>query len=252
MHVPGSRLLTLLLAAALLVTGCGGGNSDANRSPGDAITPVEAQVLADVLHRNVEEGGADVTITAEYAEGALLTMTGSVDFATKTGTMDTKAEFTSDQPDEIRTIYFDSDRLIVGGLPGLTAAMASAARDGVQYLRSDLDQQGRLIDNIVGMLLRLTADKADDPDNLIAAGYTWQGAIRIDSILTNTYGRGKTLISVGVEDKLLHQFVSPPSSAGFPVQITLTEHGPRTIDFPPEDQIADASAYPEVAAECGF
>lgn len=252
MRVPGSRFLPLLLAGALLVAGCGEDDPNAGRSPGDDITAAEAQVLADVLYRNVEEGGADVTATAQYAEEALLTMTGSVDFTTKTGTLDTTTVFATGQPDEVRTIYFSTDRLVIGNVPGLTDAMSAAGRTGVQYLRSDLNQQGRLVDNIVGMIIRLTADQADDPDNLLAAGYTWEGPGRIDSVDTNTFRNGTASISVGVEDELLYQFTAPPPDNTFPVQITLANHGPREIAFPPEEQIADASAYPEIAAQFGF
>lgn len=252
MRVPRSRLLPLLLAAGLLVTGCGGNDPNADRSAGDEITADEAQVLADVLHRNVEKGGADVTVTAQYAEEALLTMTGSIDFTTKTGTLDTTTVFETGQPEEVRTIYFSSDRLVIGNVPGLTDAMSAAGREGVQYLRSDLNQQGRLVDNIVGMLIRLTADEADDPDNLLAAGYTWEGAGRIDSVLTNTFSHGAASISIGVEDDLLYQFTAPPPDNTFPVQITLGNHSPHEIAFPPEEQIADAAAYPEIAAQFGF
>lgn len=252
MHVPGSGLLVALLSVALLLTGCSDDNANANRAPGDKITVEEARVLADVLHRNVEEGGADVTVTAQYAEQALLTMTGSVDFTTRTGTLDAVTTFTTGQPDDVRTIYFTADRITVGNVPGLTEALSEAGRDGVLYVRSDLDQLNRLVDNIVGMLVRLAAERADDPRNLIAAGYTWEGAGRIDSVLTSTFRSAGASISVGVEDKLLHQFVAPPPNQTFPVRITLTDHGPRAIEFPPEEQIADASAYPEIAAQFGY
>lgn len=252
MQVPGSRFVPALLVAAVLLTGCGTEDPNAGRLPGDEITAAEAEVLADVLHRNVEEGGADVAVSVQFAEDALLTMTGSIDFNGRTGTLDTITTYGSGQPDEARTIYFTADRIVIGNIPGLTDAMVAAGRDGVQYLRGDLDQRGRLVDNVVGMLIRLTAERSDDPDNLIAAGYTWEGAGNIDSVVTNTFGSGEATISVGVEDELLHQFVAPPAENTFPVRITLSDHGPREIDFPPEEQVADASAYPEVAAQFGF
>ncbi|MBA2415791.1 MAG: hypothetical protein H0V64_07890 [Geodermatophilaceae bacterium] len=252
MQVPGSRLVVALLTTALVLTGCSEDDPDANRAPGAEITVAEAQVLAEVLHRNVQEGGADVNVSAEYAEEALLTMTGSIDFTTGTGTLDTLTTYTTGQPDELRTIYFTTDRIVIGNIPGFTDAMVAAGRDGVLYLRTDLDQQTRLVDNIVGMLLRLATEQPDDPENLIAAGYTWEGAGRIDTVLTNTFSTGTSSISVGVEDELLYQFAAPPLNGSFPVRITLSDHGPREIDFPPEEQIADTSAYPEVASQFGY
>lgn len=252
MHVPGYRPVLALLTAVLVLTGCTADNTNANRAPGDEITVEEARVLADVLHRNVEEGGADVTISTQFAEEALLTMSGSIDFTTRMGTLDTKTTYSDGQPEEVRTIYFTADRILIGNIPGLTDAMAAVDRAGVQYLRSELDQAGRLVDNIVGMLTRLAADQPDDPNNLLLAGYTWQGAGRIDAVLTNTFSSGEATFSVGVEDRLLHQFAGPPANNTFPIRITLSNHGPREVDFPPEEQIADASAYPEVAAQFGF
>lgn len=254
MPVLGFRVAAALLVGALALTGCVEDDPNINRAPGDAITAEEAEILADLLYRDSEQGGADVTITAPYDEEALLTLTGSIDFTTGEGTLDANTTYTSGQPDEARTVYFTRDRILVGNLPDFTAAMAAAGRPDAQYLRIDLDAGVRLIDNIVGMLQRLATDAPDDPDNLIAAGYTWQGAGRIDNVLISTFspGTSASTISVGVEDKLLHQFVAPAPGADFPVTITLSDHGERAIELPPEEQVADASAYPEVAAQFGF
>ncbi|MBA3524129.1 MAG: hypothetical protein H0T85_06175 [Geodermatophilaceae bacterium] len=241
------------LAVLVLLTGCVDQETAANRASGSAITTAEAQVLADVLYRNLEKGGATVDVSAPISEGALLTMTGTVDFATETGTVETTTTYAAgDQPDESRVLYFSRDRLLVGGIPGLTDAMAAAGRDGVQYLRTDLTPAGRFVDNIASMLLNLRAEAADDPDNLIASGTTWLGTIRIDNVLTNTFRTGTATVSVGIQDKLLHQYVATPGNSDFEVTMTLTGHGTQEVGFPPEEQIADASAYPEVAAQFGY
>lgn len=249
------RGVVAVLGATLLLTGCSE-NEDptANRAPGDAISEEEAQVLADVLNRNFIRGGADVRITAPYSPEATLTLTGEIDFTTGEGTLDSLTVFSDGQPDEVRTVFFTSDRILVGNLPGFAAAMGEAGRPDAVYLRTGLDGGGRLIDNIIGMLQRLAAPEPDDPDNLVAAGYTWQGGGRIDSTLISTFatGSGTARISIGAADHLLRQFVSPPPGGDFPVSINLTAHGTRSIDFPSEEQIADASAYPEVAAQFGF
>lgn len=252
MPMPGSRFVLALLASVLVLTGCTSNDQYSNRAPGDKITLAEAQILADVLYLDGQNGGADVTVRAQFAEEALLTMTGTVDFTTGTATFDATTTYTTGQPDETRTIYFTPDRLIVGNLPGLTDAMKADGRPDVQYLRAPLDPAARLADNIFGMITRLTAAKPDDPRNLLLAGYRWEGPGRIDNVLANTYSTKSGTVSVGVEDKLLHQFVAPVPGGDFPVTITLTGHGKRTIDFPPEEQIADTSAYPDIAAEFGY
>lgn len=248
-----ARAVTAGAAALLLLTGCGGGDPDAERTSGDAITQTEAAVLADVLHRNLEQGGATFEVSAPFAEGALLTMSGSIDFTTETGTVESTTTYPGEvQPDESRVLYFSRDRVLVGGIPGLADAMSAAGRDGVQYLRSDLSPATRLADNIAAMLLNLRADASDDPDNLIASGTTWVGTIRIDNVLTDTFRTGAATVSVGVEDKLLHQYATTPLNNDFEVTITLTGHGEQVVAFPPEEQVADTADYPQVAAQFGY
>lgn len=249
----GLRLALTALCTALALSGCVSDDPNSNRAPGDAITTDEAQVLAEVLHQDFEKGGADVTVSAQYATTALLKLTGEVDFTTSEGTLDAVTTFTDGQPTEERTVYFTADQIVIGNIPGFADAIKDAGRPQALYLRTDLDQTGRLIDNIIGMLQRLGAEAPDDPDNLIAAGYTWQGSGRIDNVLISTFstGTGTATIRVG-QDRLLHQFVSPPPGGDFPVTITLSNHGKRSIEFPPEEQIADATAYPDVATQFGF
>lgn len=250
----GLRLALTALSAVVLLTGCVDDDAPANRPPGDDITAEEAQVLAEVLNRNFEAGGAEVTVNAPYAEDAVLQMTGTVDFNTSEGTLDAVTTYSTGQPEETRTVFFTADRILIGNLPGFAAAMSDAGRPEALYLRLDLDQSQRLIDNIIGMIQRLVAEAPDDPDNLIAAGYKWQSNGRIDNILVSTFttGSGTGSISIGASDRLLHQFVSPPPGGDFPVTITLSGHGDKEIEFPPEAQIADASAYPDVAVQFGF
>ena len=250
----GPRLALAALTAVLLLTGCVDDDPNASRPPGDEITTEEAQVLAEVLNRNYGAGGAEVTVSAPYSPDAVLELTGTVDFTTSEGTLDAVTSYSNGQPEETRTVYFTADRILIGNLPGFATAMADAGRPEALYLRLDLDQSRRLIDNVIGMIQRLGAEVPDDPDNLIAAGYTWQGNGRIDNTLISTFttGSGTGTISIGAQDRLLHQFVSPPPGGDFPVTITLSGHGTKDIEFPPEAQVADASAYPDVAVQFGF
>lgn len=250
----GLRLAVVTLSAGLVMSGCVSEDPNANRVPGAAISTEEAQVLANVLHEDFLAGGAEFSATAPYTPDSVLTMTGTIDFAAHEGTFDALTTFTGEQPDEVRTVYFTADQLVVGNLPGFAEAMSSAGRADALYLRTNLDPSGRLIDNIVGMVQRLAATEPDDPDNLVQGGYTWQGNAPIDGALVSTYvsGNGATTISVGARDQLLHQLVATPAGANFAVTINLTDHGDKVIDLPPEEQIADASAYPDVASQFGF
>lgn len=251
MRPPLSRVLVALLAGVLAVSGCGGDDPVADRAPGDPITAEEAEALAGVLEANFDAGGADVVVVAPFAEDTTLTMNGSIDFADRTGTLDAVTEFGDGRPDEIRTLYFTADDVITGNIPGLTDAIAEAGRSDVLYLRRDLDQASVLVDNLLGMLTRLSTETADDPEVLLASGYTWAGNTTIDGVLSSTFNTGTATVSIGAEDQLMRQYASAPGDSDFRVTITLSDHGPREIDFPPEEQIANASDYPEVAEQVG-
>jgi hypothetical protein len=48
------------------------------------------------------------------------------------------------------------------------------------------------------------------------------------------------------------QYVTPLPGQGFSVTTTLTAHGPRTVDLPPDGQTVDLTAHPQVAAALGM
>lgn len=243
------RPAAALLAGVLAVSACSADDPVADRVPGDPISAAEAEVLAGVLAANREQGGADVVISTPLGAESTLTMSGVIDFTTLEGTLDAVTEFPDGQPDEIRTVYFTAEDIITGNLPGLTEAIAAEGRADVLYLRRDLQPTTRLADNLIGMLTRLSAETADDPEVLLASDYTWSGSATIDGVLTSTFDTTAATISVGAEDELLHQYSGSAGGSDLTVTITLSEHGPREIEFPPEEQIANAADYPEVAAQ---
>jgi hypothetical protein len=59
-------------------------------------------------------------------------------------------------------------------------------------------------------------------------------------------------VAVAASDKTLLQYVTPLPGQGFSVTTTLTAHGPRTVDLPPDDQTVDLTAHPQVATVLGM
>lgn len=252
------RLLALLLALAVAVlAGCGDGASSADRNPGDPITEEEADTLAGLLHRNYTEGGADFTVTAPYAEGTVLTLTGEIDFKQGNGRAQAVTTF-RDRPDETRTLFFSSADLWYGDVPGLTEAMAAAGRPGTTYLRRPISstQAGgtaSLVDVLLQLLPNLAQRADDDPRAILERDYTWQGQRSVDNQLAVAYrtGTGATIL-VSAEDQLLLQYTTRLPQQSFEVTITLGDHGPRTITLPDGAETALAADYPQIAAELGF
>jgi hypothetical protein len=238
------RHLPLALAlAATLVAGCA---ADGERAPGDPVTQEEAAVLAELLHRNHQRGGADFVVTAPYRDDVLLTLTGEVDFRHATGRAEAVTSYTDDRPDQTLSLVFTAEDVWFAGVPGL---------DG--HLRRPVvtdagDGPPRLLDVVVELLTNLTARTGDDPEAFLDGDHTWEGRRSIDGRLTAVFGLQEgRVVAVDATDDLLTQFVTSLGDADFDVTITLADHGRRRIELPAGTATAEAAELPELAAALG-
>ncbi|KQS58325.1 hypothetical protein ASG36_09535 [Geodermatophilus sp. Leaf369] len=254
------RLFVVVLGLVLaLLAGCGDdGGASATRAPGDPITADEADVLAGLLHRDFEAGGADFTVAAPFAEGTVLTLTGEVDFRRGEGSAQAVTSYSDGRPDDTRTLFFTATDLWYGDVPGLTEAVAAAGRPDVTYLQRPIsstqpDGTASLVDVLVQLVPRLSARADDDPRAFLERDYTWQGQSSVNGQLAGVYQFGAgTTVAVSAADQLLLQYVTRLTDQTFDVTVTLADHGERSITLPGEDVTAQAADYPDVVAELGF
>jgi hypothetical protein len=256
-----SRARRLVVAAGLslaLTSGCTGDGGGV-RAVGDPVTEEEAALLAALLQRNEQRGGADFVVTAPYGEDQLLTLTGSVDFRNEVGRAQAVTSFDDGRPEDVRTLFFTPEEVWVGDVPGLTDALAGGGAPSVSYLRRPAttgdagDGAPLLVDVLTEVLLNLATRTDDDPRAFLGGGYTWEGQRSIDSRLTTLFGApGGRIVAVDASDDMLTQFVTTVADAGFDVTITLSDHGIRRIDLPAEEVTADAAEHPDVAAVLGI
>jgi len=246
-------LLPALGLVCALLTGCAGGPEQ--RQDGAPVTREEADVLAQLLASNHEEGGADFVVTAPYGEGTVLTLTGEVDFTGRMGRAQVVTTHGDDRPDDTRTLFFTADQLWFGEVPGLAAALGAAGLPEVPYVRRPLTlgEQAPLTDVLVRMVLNLSAEEADDPGAFSGQDYTWEGERSIDGELTAVYA-SETGWSVAVDTSsdLLVQYRTPLPPQDFDVTVTLSDHGPREITLPADEETVDGAAHPDVAATVGL
>lgn len=252
MRPPTLAALPALGVLLALVAGCAG--DDARRNPGEAVTAADAAVLAQLLERNHERGGADFVVTAPYGPEAVLTLTGEVDFQEGTGRA--QAVTSHEGVEDVRTVFFTSDELWFGDVPGVEAALAGT---GAIYLTRPIatDEKPPLVDVLVTVLLGLAADDGDDPAAFLDGGYSWQGRRSIDGRPTDLFGLpGGRTVAVSSTDDVLVQFATPlPAGAGaddVQVTATLAEHGRRTLDLPDEAQSVPAAEHLELVAALGL
>jgi len=253
-----SRLRSLLLALGLvlaLLAGCSD-SSAADRNVGDKVTRDEADVLAELLHQDFKRGGADFVESAPYGDGAVLTLTGEVDFVRSIGRAQAVTTFKDGRPDETRTLFFTPTDIWFGDVPGLPQALAARSLPDVTYVRRPMvtsaEGTASLVDVLAQLVLNLSARAGDDPRAFLSGDYTWQGQRSIDGHLASLYSLtgGKT-VAVSASDGLLLQYVTPLPDQNFEVTITLSHHGERTIDVPAAEDTLNAADQPEIAAQVG-
>jgi hypothetical protein len=252
------RARALLVVPALttaLLAGCTSGSSV--RTIGNAVTPAEAAGLAELLHRDFQQGGAGFVATAPYGPGAILTLTGDVDFRHFVGRAQAVTTFGDGRPDDTRTVFFTPSDLVVGDVPGLSAALAKAGSPKGAYLRRPLAAPDAapgtpLLDVLARMVIDLSSATSDDRRYFLDGRTTWQGQRSIDSRLASMYRlRGGQTVAVATAGDLQLQYGSPIPGHAFTVTVTLSDHGPRSVELPADDTTVAATDQPVIAAAVG-
>ncbi|MCZ2849565.1 hypothetical protein [Modestobacter sp. VKM Ac-2978] len=242
-----------LLVALALLAGCGD-DETVQRVPGDPVTTQEAEVLGQVLAADLEEGGADFEVTAPYAEGAVLTLTGEIDFAEGIGRAQAVTSYADGRPEDTRTLFFTGEDLWQGDVPGLAEALEEAGLPPATYVRRPIatTQAGgtaSLLDVLVQMVPKLAAPTADDPRSF--AGYTWAGSQSINGELASVFQNPTgTAIAVAADSELLVQYSTTLQDV--PVTITLADHGERDITLPADSDTVSLAEHPDLAAALGL
>ena len=243
----------LLSAVVGLLAGCGG-DDDAPRTLGDPVTSTEAEVLSEVLYADRQQGGADFEVSAPYAEGTVLTLTGEVDFARGIGRAQAVTSYGDGRDEETRTLFFTETDLWQGDVPGLAEALTQAGLPAATYARrpivaTDATGTSSLLDVLVQMVPKLSARSADDPRSF--EGWTWAGSQSVNGDLASVFqSTTGARIAVAADSELLVQYVTELDEV--PITITLADHGEREITLPADDDTVDLAAHPEISAAVGF
>jgi hypothetical protein len=253
-----STPVALAAAAGLLLgtlAGCTG-DDVRDRQPGTAVTAEEAAALARLLQRNQQRGGADFVATAPYGgRGAVLTLTGEVDYRQAEGRARVVATTADGQQDRAATVWFTPEELWIGEVDGLAEILAADGAGDAAFLRrtTSLVPGGtaELVDVLVGAVLNLAAVHPDDPADF--DGWTWEGQRSIDSRLCALFGMpGGGTVAVSATDALLLQYGTALPGGDLEVTVTLAGHGRKQIDLPAEASSVPATDHPEVAAGLGL
>jgi hypothetical protein len=242
----------LLLGA---LAGCTG-DDVRDRQPGAAVTAEEAATLARLLQRNHQRGGADFVATAPYGgRGAVLTLTGEVDYRRAEGRARAVTTTADGREDRAATVYFTAEELWIGEVDGLAEVLGADGAEDAEFLRrpTSLVPGGtaELVDVLVGAVLNLATVRPDDPADF--DGWTWEGQRSIDSRLCALYGTpDDATVAVAATDALLLQFGTVLPGGDVEVTVTLAGHGRKQIALPADGASVPAADHPGIAAGLGL
>jgi hypothetical protein len=237
----------------LSVVSCGSSTpKDATSGPsiptGKPLTLAQAEVLASVLTKNFDEGGAVFTVTVPYGAQTTYTLNGSIDY-TK-GTAQSTLRITSEGNDQADSELVWTKHEVLEQIPGLTEAVAAKGLPGVTFVSRPLTTSSPQ-DVVLNLLLGTASQQRENPA-LIQQG-TAQGDsafLRTDT-LRNTpvdvyrFGK-KTTYWVGHDDGLLMRFEANLAIAPGVTVIDFLEHKPVSIPGPKASEVVFASEIPDI------
>ncbi len=226
-----------------LLAACGPDGPDRAATGPRPVTAEEAGVLADVLHRNLDAGGAQFDAVATVG-GAPVRLQGIVSWTDHAGSA--ALSVGSLPPYEVR---WTADA-VFRALPGLSERMAALGRPGVGWVVRPADPQGTRLDVVIGLVVGLAATTHDNPVSLQQqAEVQWLRSETAGEGAIDVYRKGRLELSIGRADSMLRRVVAQLAFTDGHLRIDLTAFGPQPFALPPQVEIVDGREIPAVYSE---
>ena len=209
------------------------------------LTTAQALTLSRMLLKNEEAKGAVAEMSVPFGSGATFTLRGPVDWAGDQGSfvMSTTRSDAVAVPDS--QVIWDRGSLLTE-VVGLEKAMEAKGRPGVTFVRHALNPQSASLDQLVAFVGSLAVDRAENPILLRQGDTAFLGSKTVEGVVVNGYRFGKTHYWIDPSSGLLRRIEARFARYDAPVVVTLTDHGPQTIDLPPASAVVDATTIPDV------
>jgi hypothetical protein len=195
--------------------------SDSSSQP---LTDDQAAALSQVLVRNYEAGGAEVTATVPYGVGAELQLAGVIDW----GDHGRLAELTTTVEGE------ETERTDVAWTESEVAVRPSGGADDEWTLRP-ADPDGVPLDRIIALIVASAGPERDNPLLVAQSDARWLRSDRVDGadgdIAVDVFdGGGRLRFWIGVDDGLLYRLEADIEGFEGTTTIEFRAHGPADLD----------------------
>ena len=248
------RLIISGLAVAALLVGCSS-NTTTGAAPassvavGKPLTLAQAEVLASVLTKNFDAGGAVFTVAVPFSPQTTYGLSGFIDYTKGVGQAVLRITSNSGK-DTADSSLFWTKQEVLEELPGLPEAVAALGRPGVRYVSRALTTSSPQ-DIVLGLLLGSASTQRENP-GLIQQGTTDGGSafLRTDAlrgVAVDVFRFGKkTTYWVGHDDGYLMRLEANLAIAPGTTVIDFLEHKTVTVAGPKVSEVVLATDIPEV------
>jgi hypothetical protein len=229
------------------------GVTDPARSEGTPLTPAQANALARGLHRNGEVGGATVEVTIPFGTSTIV-VAGDVDWKRHVGAATVTTRFADGVRLPRTEQVFWSRTTVVLPMDGLGPAMAERGRPGVRWLARPLDGSTAALDRVLTFLDALASDRPENPLLLRQRPeVAYLGREDVDGQAADRYRSSASAqfwlaVGPGPQQGRILAVRAVFAGLDLPALIRLRNHGPRTLQFPPEAEVVAAAEIPDVVA----
>lgn len=245
------RCLRVPVAAAVLftvsLTAC---SSDGASSPsttkatgaGRALTSDEAAIMANLLKKNFDSGGAKFVAKVPFGPSVTFNLTGSINYQGDQAEAVLEAESTG-QPTQTSQLYWTST-MVAEEIAGLTTAMQIRGFPGVRYMARELTTSSAQ-DVVLQFISKTGSNVAENPlliQQNPEAKYLRNDVLNGEPVDVLQFGRSTYF--VGRSDGLLRRVETLLSIAEGTTTIDFTSHEKVAITGPTQAEVIEMSQVP--------
>lgn len=231
---------------AVTLVGCGGDSASDPRP----LSRDQATVMADLLYRNYESGGADFTLsTVAGPGGGTITVSGEVDWTHHRGHASVNSSAPGTAP--VTEVWWN-EQAVFERRPALDEKLfAEGLALSPAVIGRPVDIDHRRMDQLIAILVGLAATQPDNAELIAQAegsAFLRDDMLRGVNIEVLRYGE-RTIYWVDKVTGEMVRFEGSDESGQYPVVIDIFDRGEREITSDPNLTMLDISEVPEMIVD---
>ena len=258
MKLAGRRWIACGALCVVVAAGCSTSDpaTSVGTSPASVLTRDQANVMASMLFKNYDTGGADFTVEVAYGKAATFSFAGQIDWKKRLGhalvtTHLTDTSAAQPAPADVYWIQTSSQQVVLqGGLQNLEHEMVALGRTGIKYLARPLSEKTPQ-DIVLLFVNALGAAQRDNPQLLqfgdqANAAAKFVRTDKVDGAPVNVFSqKDKVRFWVRVSDGVLVKVDADLGGFSGPTVVLLKNHRSLDLHSPQASEVVDASTLPQ-------